>query len=535
MKASLTITICVLAASSHAMASDRTARQTDWSGGASVTGPVEDWGERFESSDTVSWRSPAGQLALSSEPLAACPRNTLAVDTHGAIKIFASDIDQDGDTDILGLSYWGDRVDLFLNDGSRPPQWTRQLIDGSSARPVAVSVADVDGDGARDILVGSDIGARIGWWRNDGAHPPGWTPHVIDDAVPGAHDLTGRDLDLDGDTDIIAVSYENDQVAWWENDGGDPITWTKHMIDDDYDYPTKVDVADLDGDGDRDVVSSGWLAEEIAWWRNDGGDPPRWTRHVIADGFTGSHWAQAADVDGDGRTDVLGAAMDLGTVAWWRNDGGDPLRWQRHTVTDQLPGAVSVHAEDLDGDGDLDVSASGWAASGGVRWWENRNGIGTAWDEHRVDASFGESSSVTVGDVDGSGTLDLLASSWSLDALAWWPISEARPQGTLTSSILAVGPINRWTACGWTGRVPFGGEVSLSARVGDDPSALGTWVPQPDDEQCALPTSGDGYLQYRIHLGRSGDGASPVVEDVGFSWSSEQAIQLRRPSGRVSP
>ena len=63
----------------------------------------------------------------------------------------------------------------------------------------------------------------------------------------------------------------------------------------------------------------------------------------------------AADVDGDGDTDVLGAATLADDIAWWENTAGDGTAWTEHTVDGDFDSARSVFAADVDGDGDLDV------------------------------------------------------------------------------------------------------------------------------------------------------------------------------------
>jgi hypothetical protein len=48
---------------------------------------------------------------------------------NGAISIYTSDVDLDGDTDVVGLAYFGNQVVLWLNDGRDRVQWTEQLND----------------------------------------------------------------------------------------------------------------------------------------------------------------------------------------------------------------------------------------------------------------------------------------------------------------------------------------------------------------------------------------------------------------------
>ncbi|MHC4310577.1 MAG: FG-GAP repeat domain-containing protein, partial [Planctomycetota bacterium] len=63
--------------------------------------------------------------------------------------------------------------------------------------------------------------------------------------------------------------------------------------------------ADVDGDGDMDVLSASYGDDKIAWYESDGGSPPTFIEHVISTTADGAHSVYAADVDGDGYMDVL--------------------------------------------------------------------------------------------------------------------------------------------------------------------------------------------------------------------------------------
>lgn len=521
---------------SPAATADRFEVQTDWSGGDRVPGPVATWSNTFESADGVAWRTFPGRLVLSASPIPEPVDHLMSDDLDGAIKVYAADVDLDGDVDILGCSYWDDRVELFLNDGHRPPGWVRQSIAEDFERALAVSVADIDGDGLPDVIAGSDVGGEVAWWHNSGGTPITWTRHDVDTDVPGAHDVHGSDLDGDGDQDIVGVSYEDDLVLWWRNDGGDPTQWTRLEIASGFDYPTKVDVGDMDGDGYLDVVAVAWLGERLAWWRSDGGSPPNWTEQTITTGFTGAHWVRLADMDADGRLDAVGAAMDRREVAWWRNSGDDPIQWQKNPLPGPLSGAVSVCPADLDGDGDMDIAASGWSTSGGVVWWENRDGSATDWLIRIVDRPFGESSSVDVADVDGDGAADLLASSWNRDSLGWWRISEPVDGGTISSSILDCGGPMEWTHCHWNTELSDGAEIRVEGRASDDPSSMGAWITLEPGPLAGILQDGARYFQYRIRLTRGASAVSPVVHDIEISGLEWGLPAPRRPSSRrVAP
>ena len=160
----------------------------------------------------------------------------------------------------------------------------------------------------------------------------------------------------DLDTDSI-------QIMWGRSDGG---------FDDDVtplDLPriTSVAIADLDGDGDMDVLGAANGADDITWWENDGSES--FTEHTIDGSFNGASSVYAADVDGDGDMDVLGAAFDADDITWWENDGSESFT--EHTIDGDFNGAISVYATDLDNDGDMDVLGAARVADD-ITWWEQQ-------------------------------------------------------------------------------------------------------------------------------------------------------------------
>ena len=127
-----------------------------------------------------------------------------------------------------------------------------------------------------------------------------------------------RLVDVDGDRDLDLVQAEGDvcngRVAWFENVDGKGQKWEMHLIKPpghNQDFHS-LSVADFDNDGDPDIFSGGGPLTngEFVWflWENAGGKGKDWQEHVIRRGLQ-THESVCADVDGDGDIDIL-------TKAW---------------------------------------------------------------------------------------------------------------------------------------------------------------------------------------------------------------------------
>ncbi|MCD6303466.1 MAG: VCBS repeat-containing protein, partial [Planctomycetes bacterium] len=165
--------------------------------------------------------------------------------------------------------------------------------------------------------------------------------------------------------------------------------------------------ADMDGDGDTDVL--GAFSNKIAWYENLGGGFFL-GRHVITEDSAPSIYA--ADLDGDGDMDVLSAGGNK--IAWYENLGGGTFSQQK-VITTQANGAAYVYATDLDGDGDMDVLSAS-ERDDKIAWYENLGG-GVFSRQRIVAPNADGAQSVYAADLDGDGDLDIL---WASDTRIAW-------------------------------------------------------------------------------------------------------------------
>ncbi|NIQ19394.1 MAG: hypothetical protein GTN95_04140, partial [Gammaproteobacteria bacterium] len=182
------------------------------------------------------------------------------------------------------------------------------------------------------------------------------------------------DLDGDGDNDLLSASYDGDTIAWYENLDGYGGFGSPQVISSTAERGRSVFAADLDGDGDLDVLSASQLDDKIAWYENLDGAGNFGPQQVITTAADGAFSVFAADLDGDGDIDVLSASIDDDKIAWYENLDGDGNFGSRQVISTASIYPTSVFAADLDRDGDNDVLSASLRDE--IAWYENLDGAG---------------------------------------------------------------------------------------------------------------------------------------------------------------
>jgi len=337
----------------------------------------------------------------------------------GPAGIWIEDIDMDGDKDIISCNIDGWEVAWWKNMGGSPIVWEKYIIDSSFQGGSYVFVSDIDDDGKNDVLGSAWYGNEIAWWKNEGEDPVEWTKYTIDGSFHNAHEVCAFDVDKDGKMDILGAAALSHDIAWWKNLGGNPVQWEKQIVDGYFPGARSVDAKDIDGDGDIDIAGAALTTNEIAWWRNDGNYPIEWTKFQVTNTFYASHKVQLIDFDGDQDIDILGTAYTSGEISCWKNLGGNPIDWEKEPIDQTFPGAVIGWACHIDADEILDVVGSA-QGSHQVAWWKKETDLPVNWQKHQLTSSFTGVWPLYWGDIDGDKDIDLAAGGNDCNQIKWW-------------------------------------------------------------------------------------------------------------------
>lgn len=242
---------------------------------------------------------------------------TVTLLTDGATEVAISDINGDGFLDIISASYLDDKIAYYQNDGTGV--FGPQNVVATPNGAISVYAADMDGDGDMDILSAASLFNRIGWSENTGGGSFAAIVYISTTAN-GASSVSATDMDGDGDLDVLFSAASGNKVAWHENTDGNGTFGPEKIINSTVNNAFRVSAADLDNDGDMDVISASFNDDQIAWYKNTDGQGTFGPAIIISNVAQGASFVSTGDLDGDGGIDVLSASYNDNSVNWYQND-----------------------------------------------------------------------------------------------------------------------------------------------------------------------------------------------------------------------
>lgn len=219
---------------------------------------------------------------------------------------------------------------------------------------------------------------------------------------------TVADFDRDGKPEFT-LGRQHEEIWWYDYEA--PGKWRRYALGSNSPSDVGAGAIDVDGDGWIDLVTGG------AWYRNSR-DPRNkpFERIVFDENLRDVHDVVAADIDGDGRLEII-TMSDVNDLRFYRIPDDPTTPWPRFEIGPAVHGGVAVG--DIDGDGDLDIVRSDV-------WFENVRGDGSEWAPHEIGplGATGMWSSGTRAicrDINRDGRLDVvLTNAETKDAKIWW-------------------------------------------------------------------------------------------------------------------
>ncbi len=380
--------------------------------------------------------------------------------TQGSHNIRVADFNDDGRPDVAGANWQGPPVEVWLNQGRDPlGAWHYINVDGARDERAFGLVFPPNEQGGHDIVAGHVLyrnpgGDLTGPWAKTELPKPidvMWTYDVSGDGKPDLiGEALGRVLWLEAGENgftlhevakgFAPTDHTNSQgyaqadlaktgrpqLVFTTGKGIHALQvpntpeagWRSFQITGDETSEEGIGVADIDGDGWLDITAAaGKDGNELAWWRNPGGDKIAqeiWAKTPIG---KVQGWADRnvlADLSGDGRPDLIVSIENgepTGAPTYWYENPKQPAKaeWVRHTLAVQ-GSTNALDVADVDGDGRLDVITGEHRGQKRVIVWRNLGGSG--FEPHVVDQGKESHLGARAVDLDGDGDLDLVSIAW---------------------------------------------------------------------------------------------------------------------------
>jgi hypothetical protein len=344
-----------------------------------ATSDVHPWGANSE----VAWYRNNLKQGLPWEKTVISSDDPATNPIVGAAGIIMTDIDGDGRKDavvVTGnvLSPNGDVYWLKAPEDPATGPWQRFTLETGVADSYGkVYTMDANEDGKQDIVMGGNRGAAL--FLNPGnPDQPGavWTKIPMPEGTGASIYLD--DINNDGKIDVAnthtgfsATGYVGN-VSWLDvTYAGGQIVFNRTIIDPASIRAFDVNTMDVNEDGRKDVIVSSFMATGIYWYEQPANSGEPWIQHLISNTYNGTDM-YTGDIDGNGKTDLIISGLFKSKISWfsysWEN--GQEF-WMEHSLDDNSSNPGDISLNDLDGDGDLDVSVTSLGLNELV-WYENK-------------------------------------------------------------------------------------------------------------------------------------------------------------------
>ena len=253
-----------------------------------------------------------------------------------------ADLDGDGLVDVATASPGDNSLSWFRNQGfaSSSIQFSNRItLQSVGAGVTWITAADLDGDGDLDLAAAYSSSSRVAWYENeDGAGTFG-LGNLVANMVFGASFVVAADLDGDHALDLVSTSSTGDSVDWYRNTDGLGAFGTRVVITNSAVQASSVLAADLDADGDLDLAISSESTDTIAWISNMDGLGTFGTPISVSTNTMDATLVVAADLDSDGDMDLIAGSTTNNALRWYPRKTRGPFHTYGPSAVHHTPAA----------------------------------------------------------------------------------------------------------------------------------------------------------------------------------------------------
>lgn len=245
-------------------------------------------------------------------------------------------------------------------------------------------------------------------------------PIIIPSDINGLNNIFSADLDGDGDMDVLSTSKTDNKIVWYENEDGEGTFSNNHIVsmNNDYGAINYVYIADLDNDNDNDIVAA--YDYGLVWFENLNGLGIFSEAKLISYDVDRAIQTKAIDIDDDGHKDIVCSNIyNDSQVTWSKNiDGLGNFGPAQRIAGPGINGPNYFWVDDMDGDGDMDVVTSTYDlffpnfVDNNISWFENMGGNGTFAPKQLIINNAGSPEAITTIDIDNDGDMDIVVASY---------------------------------------------------------------------------------------------------------------------------
>ena len=236
------------------------------------------------------------------------------------------DVDNDGDIDIVSGGDFG--LLWYENTNGQGNFGPTQLINNTGMCIESVRAADIDSDGLLDLVAADWCNDVLFWHKNNGGGNFG-AQQTISTEISGSLSVDIKDMDNDGDQDVLASSFGDHSAIWFENLDNQGTFGPLRAINNNTEGAFEVYAKDLDADGDMDVLTASFSSNTVFWHENLGSGNFG-SEQIVSSQVDNTTCVFADDFNGDGKMDVLASSYSLDEIIWFENRG--PLGIEENTT-----------------------------------------------------------------------------------------------------------------------------------------------------------------------------------------------------------